>query len=282
MKTVVKVDCHQHFWQLSRNDYDWLTPDLPILYKDQLPNDLLVELTDHEVNQTVLIQAAANEKETTFLLEIANQTSYVCGVVGWVDLESSKAIETLHSFNANHYFKGIRPMLQDIDDIDWILKEEFTGVFQFLAKNNLTFDALINDIHLPNIHKLALKYPTLKIVIDHCAKPDLAHLPSANWKQNISNVASCNNVVIKLSGLLTEAPEGAVSVNVLQAYFDHILAAFGSSRILWGSDWPVVNLNGNYGLWVSLTDSLLQKCSIEDKRKIWGSNAQVFYQLHCN
>lgn len=280
IKTVIdRVDSHQHFWQLSRGDYSWLTPELEVLYKDFLPEQLAFELSASGVKQTILVQAADNEEETHFLLEIANNTEFVAGVVGWIDMEDPLVICKLEKLAKNSYFKGIRPMLQDIDDVNWVLKDEFTPIFQFMAEKKLTFDALIRDVHLSNIHVLACRHPTLNIVIDHCAKPDLSKAPSEFWKNRLADIASCENAFIKLSGLLTEAPQGQVNVEVIQPYFDLIIDAFGPDRIMWGSDWPVIKLNDDYDTWVSLTKSLLRNHSNEDKRKVWADNARNFYRL---
>jgi L-fuconolactonase len=276
---ISKVDSHQHFWQLSRGDYSWLTPELQILYQDFLPEQLAPELTTNCVSQTILVQAAETEEETHFLLELANHEKFVAGVVGWVDMEDSLGITTLARLAKNSYLKGIRPMLQDIDDVNWILKDEFTPIFEFMTKNQLTFDALIKDIHLANIQILACRHPNLSIVIDHCAKPDLSKAPSSLWRIGLENVAKCQNVFIKLSGLLTEAPQGGVNTEDVAPYFEHILRLFGTDRVMWGSDWPVVNLNGDYETWVSLTNSLLENHSFEDKHKILAGNARNFYRL---
>lgn len=276
---ISRVDSHQHFWQLSRGDYNWLKPELTVLYQDFLPKQLERELYENDVSQTILVQAEDSEDEIHFMLAIAEVNKFVAGVVGWVDMEASNVLEKLEHFCESKYFKGIRPMLQDIDDINWILKDEFTPIFQFMAEKQLTFDALVRDAHLSNIHILACRHPSLNIVIDHCAKPDLSKAPSDFWKSSLKNVASCENVCVKLSGLLTEAPKGQVSVDVIQPYFDHIIDVFGSDRIIWGSDWPVVKLNGDYDTWISLTQSLLKNHSFEDKCKIWAKNAQNFYRL---
>lgn len=274
-----RVDSHQHFWQISRGDYSWLTPELKVLYKDFLPEQLAPALSAHHIDQTILVQAAESEAETHFLLELAKNTDFVAGVVGWVDMEDPLVLTTLESLAKNPYFKGIRPMLQDIDDVNWILKEEFTAIFEFMANNQLTFDALIRDVHLSNIHILACRHPSLQIVIDHCAKPDLSKPLSDFWKSRLANVASCENVFIKFSGLLTEAPQGQVNVTIIQPYFDHLMDVFGSNRIMWGSDWPVIKLNGDYETWLSLTKSLLKNHSSEESQKIWAGNAQNFYAL---
>jgi len=277
--SLPKVDSHQHFWQLSRGDYSWLTPELKVLYRDFLPEQLSPELTYSNVAQTVIVQAAESESETDFILLIAEKTEFVTGVVGWIDMESSTAIKKLESLAQNSYFKGIRPMLQDIDDVDWILNTNFNPTFEFLATNKLTFDALIRDVHLSNIEILAKRHPKLKIVINHCAKPNLSKEPAELWKSQLANLSACRNVYIKLSGLLTEAPQGNVSQEVIQPYFEHVMSFFGVDRVMWGSDWPVIKLNGDYETWVEMTESLLKNHSIIDKRKVWSLNAKQFYNL---
>jgi len=278
-ENITKVDSHQHFWQLSRGDYSWLTPELEKLYQDFLPKQLAPELIQSNVVQTMLIQAEESENEINFMLGIAEVIEYVGGVVGWIDIEASNALEKLEHYSENMYFKGIRPMLQNIDDVNWVLRDEFSPIFHFMEQKNLTFDALIKDIHLSNIHTLAQRHPKLKIVIDHCAKPNLSKSPSDFWKNRLESIATCKNIYIKFSGLLTEAPQGQVDIEVIQPYFDHLFSVFGPDRMMWGSDWPVVNLNGDYDTWVSITNSLLKDCSYQDKQKIWADNSKKFYSL---
>jgi len=274
-----RVDSHNHFWQLSRGDYSWLTSGLEELYQDFLPEQLAEELATSDVEQTILIQAADTAEETLFLLEIAKNTKFVAGVVGWVNMEDPLAIAQLESLAKNPYFKGIRPMLQDIDDVNWILKDEFTPIFEFMTKKRLTFDALIRPMHLPNIQLLAKRHPKLKIVINHCAKPDLSKESNELWRKQLANTAEFSNVYIKLSGLLTEADLGEVLQEVIQPYFDHVMTLFGANRVMWGSDWPVIKLNGDYDIWVEMTKNLLKNYSFKDKRKIWSLNAKHFYNL---
>lgn len=274
-----RVDSHQHFWQLSRGDYTWLTPELTVLYKDFLPEALAPELAANNVSETILVQAADNEAETDFLLELAKNTYFVVGVVGWIDLQNNTAINRLIHFAKNPYFKGIRPMLQDIDDVNWILKEQFTAIFTFMEENSLTFDALVNESHLANIYILAKRHPKLFIVIDHCAKPDLSNATSQGWKSGIAQIAQCKNVFIKLSGLLTQAPQGEVTIERIQPYFDHIISVFSTNRVMWGSDWPVVKLNGDYDTWISHSTDLLANYPSAEQDNIWANNARHFYRL---
>ena len=256
-----------------------LTPDLVTLYQDFLPEHLVPILTASNIAQTVVVQAAQSEAETTFLLNLAQQYEFIAGVVGWVDMEDLLVLNRLKALSTNPYFKGIRPMLQDIGDVDWILNEDFSPLLQLMADKNLSFDALVKDIHLANILILARRHPSLKIVIDHCGKPDLANSPSALWQNGLRELAACNNVFIKLSGLLTQAPAGKVLLADIQPIFNLLINEFGVERVMWGSDWPVINLNGDYAAWLELTTALLSELSIADQTKIWSSNAQNFYTL---
>ena len=279
---IEKVDSHQHFWELSRGFYDWLTPDIPLLYKDYLPECLAEEVARNHVNETILVQASATEAETLFLLEVAEKTDFVAGVVGWIDMESEMALSALDAFAQNRYFKGIRPMLQDMDDVNWLLDAKFVSIFDYLSANNLTFDALVREHHLTTICLLAKQYPLLKIVINHCAKPNIDKPPSVYWNIQISQFKALNNVSIKFSGLVTEASNNDVNAFQISPYFDHIMSVFGSTRIMFGSDWPVLKINGDYDRWVELTACLLRSFSFAEQQNIWANNARVFYNLYPN
>lgn len=276
---ITKIDSHQHFWLLARGDYSWLTPELTQLYHDYLPEHLAQALVSTNVNKTIVVQASDTEAETAFLLDLAEKTDFIAGVVGWVDMQSPNVLATLTRFSQNSYFKGIRPMLQDIDEVDWILQDKFAPVFDYLMANHLSFDALVREHQLSNIQVLARKYPALNIVINHCAKPHIDNKPSVYWSQQIEAFKTLENVFIKLSGVVTEASKGQVRVAQLTPYFETIMSVFGSNRIMWGSDWPVLKLNGDYEMWVNLTHSLLAQCSLEEQQNIWANTAQNFYKL---
>ncbi|WP_371186042.1 amidohydrolase [Thalassotalea maritima] len=276
---IARVDSHHHFWELSRGDYDWLTPELTNIYRDFLPNDIIDDLRCSDVTQTILVQAAASEDETRYLLRIAETTDFVKGVVGWVNMESNNALKQLEKFSTNPYFKGIRPMLQDIKNVNWILNDQFDSIFKFLGANNLTFDALISEVHLANIDLIAKKHPDIKMVINHCAKPSLSTAPSKFWLDAIRNISSRENVHIKFSGLFTEAPTGKVEPHIIKPFFEHVLECFGAGRIMWGSDWPVIKLNGDYHSWLDTSDYLLQGLPFELQHKVWAQNARQFYNL---
>ncbi|MCL1077942.1 amidohydrolase [Parashewanella spongiae] len=272
------VDSHQHFWQLSRGDYAWLTPELPELYRDFLPKELESLIKVSPVAKTILVQAAPTYAETIFLLKLAEENDAVAGVVGWIDMESDSAIAQLNLLINNQYFKGIRPMIQDIKDQDWMLNSTLTPVFEFLSEHNLTFDALVLPKHLKALQQLAIRHPKLNIVIDHAAKPNLKSANLTDWQRDMSALAAQPNVYCKISGLLTEAKIG-IRAAELQPVFDFLLKQFSASRLMWGSDWPVLNLVSDYHEWLAMTLACLQKLTPEDRNQIMQQCAAHFYRI---
>lgn len=275
---MIRIDSHQHFWQLSRGDYSWLTPEFEILYRDYLPNELLPLLQQNNIAKTVLVQAASTIAETEFMLRLAMENEFIAGVVGWVDMASDMAIPQLETFRKNAFFKGLRPMIQDIEDTQWMLREELAPVFEYLIGNNLTFDALVLPEHLDTLYILLKRYPSLRVVIDHGAKPSIAENSSSKWFETIALIASETSAFCKLSGLVTEA---GVNPNFeqLAPYMEHLLVCFGAERLMWGSDWPVVDTSSNYHNWVKQVEEFLTPLSSREQQSIWAASAQKFYQL---
>jgi len=277
----ILIDSHQHFWQLNRGDYHWLTPQLTSLYRDYLPHDYEQAAKQHMPTQSVLVQAAATDDETDFMLALAEENRFIAGVVGWVDwtLPEQVVCKRLLALSRHHKFKGVRPMLQDIDDVDWILTPSFEPIFSQLATLGLTFDALVTTKHLANIRKIAQRYPQLHIVIDHCAKPNIAKSEFAAWSDALNNFKELDNVYIKVSGLTTEASSEQIDASDFVPYLKSVTDIFGSSRMMWGSDWPVVNTNSSYADWFSLSSQLVADWQEKDKQNLWSNTAEAFYKL---
>ena len=224
------IDSHQHVWQLSRGDYHWLTAELQPLYRDFLPNDLAINMQECKINATILVQAAATLNETQFLLDLASKHAFICGVVGWVDMTAKEAVMQIEALSGNPYFVGIRPMLQEIPDINWILQKEISPSFDAIQNLGLTFDALVNPIHLPNLIELLNRYPNLKMVINHGAKPKIKNNLFEPWASNIKKIAEYPQVYCKFSGLQTEiGPHG--TWQQLLPYIDHLFYALGMSAL---------------------------------------------------
>ncbi len=273
------IDAHQHFWQLARGDYTWLTPDLKPLYRDYEPGHLVQVQQPHGVTHTVVVQAAPTLAETHFLLALADEHDFIAGVVGWIDFEASDAIHQLSAFCKHPSFVGVRPMIQDIEDPNWMLTENFTPVIEALVSNQIRFDALIYPIHITPLIKFCKKHPNLKVVVDHAAKPNIAKRQFQPWAQHMTQLATQTKVSCKLSGLVTEA-ESQWTLESLRPYVDHLLNCFGPARLLWGSDWPVVALAGGYHAWREVTLQLLASLNQVQRQAILGGNAETFYGLN--
>jgi L-fuconolactonase len=274
------IDSHQHLWQIGRNGHEWPTPDLAAIHRDFGPDDFRAEA--RRVDASVLVQSQPNDLDTDWMLEVAERTPVVKSVVGWADLEAPDAPARLTALAGKPKFKGIRPMLQGLADDEWILRDAIRPALSALIDLNLRFDALIFPRHLPVIDRLARAYTSLPIVIDHCGKPQISpEIGSGDddvWREGMARVAENANVFCKLSGLATEMADG-LSLDAAKPYADHVLACFGADRVMWGSDWPVLNLRTTYDAWQEWTLAWLQSQSTEARDAVFGGTARRFYQL---
>jgi L-fuconolactonase len=273
-----RIDAHQHFWRPARGDYGWLTPDLAPLYRDFLPGDLAPLLERAGISGTVLVQAAPTEAETLFMLALAEEHAFIDGVVGWTDFAAPDAPTRITALAAHPKLVGLRPMIQDLPDDAWMLRTELAPAYEALVAHDLVFDALVFPRHLANLATLLVRHPNLRTVVDHGAKPAIASGAFDDWAAGMTIIARETSASCKLSGLVTEA--GADwSVERLRPYVDHMLAEFGPSRLIWGSDWPVCTLAARYEDWLDATDRLLESCTAAERDAILGGNAAHIYRL---
>lgn len=272
------IDAHQHFWTLKRSDYGWLGPELTSLYRDFQPRDLEPVLAAHGVNATVIVQAAPTEAETHYLLELANRWPIARAVVGWVDLTSETAAHSLEQLADNPRLRGVRPMIQDEPEPDWMLQSAVGRSLQALQRCGLTFDALVTPRHLQALAPLVDQHPDLPIVIDHGGKPAIAAGDFQTWAEDIRALSERPQVMCKLSGLLTEAGPRTTDAD-LRPYVEHLLNCFGPTRLMWGSDWPVLNTAGDYGTWLVQARRLVQGLSTDEQVQIFGRSAANFYRI---
>lgn len=275
------IDAHQHFWNPARGDYDWMPMDNAILARSYGPADLTPHLKQHGIKATVLVQAAATINETEYMLGLADATPYVAGVVGWIDFEKPDDLAQLRRLAEHPKFRGVRPMIQDIPDDDWMLRADIQWAFEALCELDLTFDALGFPRHLANFHTLLTRYPTMRVVIDHCMKPQIRDHTEEKfsfWADGMAKIASDTNAFCKYSALVTEAKEGWTAGD-LRPYADHVFKAFGPERMIWGSDWPVSRLARGYDDWREAALELADHLSEADKATVFGGNAKSFYRL---
>lgn len=288
---MTRIDSHQHFWRPARGDYTWLRVDQPALaplVRDFLPGDLEPILQANGVAKTVLVQAADSPAETGFMLDLAARHDFIAGVVGWVDLSRSDAVATLEAWAKHPKFKGVRPMLQDLPQVDWIEREPHPDAVRALIRLGLRFDALVKPQHLPSLLRFAQAWPELPMVIDHAAKPQLAQGWEAgwagDWRSGMAALAALPHVHCKFSGLLTELAPGQqvsteASVAALRPVLGALLQWFGPGRLMWGSDWPVLTLAGSYAGWVAAAGALIGELKPSDQAHVWHGTAQRFYGI---
>ena len=272
----MRIDAHQHFWQLAARAGGWPPPSLAAIYRDFAPEDLAPLLAQHGVAGTVLVQSLPSEDDTRWLLALADRADFIRAVVGWTDLLAPDAPAEIACLASNTKLKGLRPMLQDISDDQWIANPALAPALSAMVEHGLRFDALVLPRHLPALLQCARDYPRLAIVIDHAAKPPIADAAFGRWREDLAQLAALPNVHCKLSGLVTEAKPDW-NVGDLRPYVAHVLEVFGAQRVIWGSDWPVVDLAGGYGAWLAASETLLSHLGQQDRNDIFGLNACRFY-----
>jgi L-fuconolactonase len=276
MMRAPRIDAHVHFWNPARGDYGWMPKDDAVLARPYAPADLAPQLA--EGARVVLVQAAPTMAETEYMLGIADATPWVAGVVGWVDFERPEARADLERLAAHPKLLGVRPMIQDIPDVDWMLRPAQDWAFAALVELDLTFDALGFPRHLANFDRLLARWPDLRVVVDHCMKPAVGDAASfAAWAEGIGRLAD-RGAFCKLSGLVTEGPADW-TVEMLRPYAELVLGRFGAERVLWGSDWPVCRLRAEYGRWRAAAEALTAHLSDADRASVFGGSAARFYRL---
>ena len=271
----MRIDAHQHFWQMSQAGRNWPTADLDAIYRDFQPDDLSRLLSATGLDGTVLVHTMERLDETDYMLSLADRHDFILGVVGWVDMKAEHAPSDIDRLSQHPRFVGIRPMLQDMDDSNWIDDVALAPAVAALIRNGRTFDALVRPRQLKALYRFASHYPGLPIVIDHVAKPIIAKGHYSEWRRDMAALAILPNVHCKLSGMWTEC--GTQRPEAIRPYAETVLELFGERRVLWGSDWPVLNLAGSYLDWHAYCQEIVP---VSAQKLIFGENAARFYSLH--
>lgn len=276
----MRIDSHQHYWKVKRGDYHWMTPAMPILFRDYLPADLRPSLVEHNIQKTILVQAAQTVSETDFLLNLAEQDDSIAGVVGWLDMEDGNFPAEFEKYRKNRKFIGLRPMLQDIPDDRWILRPNVLAALRVVADADFPFEFLTYSRHLSFVSQVLECVPKLRAIIDHISKPEIRLHKEEPWKRWIAQLARHPNLYCKLSGMITEADHQHWTVDDLRPYIDHVVQCFGFDRLMFGSDWPVCLCAGSYDQVIgAMREVLSSKLTDETEPKLFGGNAIRFYKL---
>jgi L-fuconolactonase len=271
------IDSHQHFWQVGRFDYPWMSKDLGVLYRDYLPDDLAPILQQNGVRKTILVQASNSVAESRWLLDLADGNSFIAGVVGWVDLLSVEIDAQLDELCAHPKFKGVRHLVESEPHDDWLVQPAVLAGLRKLSARGLSYDLLVHTRHLQYVPPVAERCPDLALVIDHMAKPPIARNEIKEWSQALKPVARYSNVHCKLSGLVTEANWSSWQTNDLRPYVEYALELFGPDRMMFGSDYPVCLLAASYDI---VLESFQELLGDDDRDKIFCKNAARFYRLN--
>ncbi|WP_119791621.1 amidohydrolase family protein [Flavobacterium anhuiense] len=273
-----RIDSHQHFWKFDPVRDSWIDETMQNIQRDFLPKDLEPLLKENEFEGCVAVQASQSEEETHFLLDLAAKNDFIKGVVGWIDLRNENIEGRLQFFSDQKKLKGFRHVVQGEAD-DFMDGAEFRRGIAALQPFNYTYDILIFHRQLPAAMCLVKDFPNQKFVIDHIAKPDIKSGSIDSWKKGIEEIAKYDNVWCKISGMVTEADWKNWKPEDLKPYLDVIFENFSIDKLMYGSDWPVLNVASDYHEVVKTLEDYVSKFSVEDQNKIWFENAKEFYKL---
>jgi len=272
---MTMIDAHQHFWQLARGDYRFPRGDDPVLYRDFLPEDLAPQLQAEGIESTVVVQATDTVAETHYLLELAAGTPFIAGVVGWWDPRTPGALEDILALAPAGKLVGVRPMLQGLGDISFMLERGSLRQLERIAKMGLVFDALVEPSQLASIDRICREVPSLQVLVDHMAKPWRAPAGFEGWTRDMQGLALRANCAVKVSGFPFAAPPVGPS-GAVEDLVAFLRSTFGQQRLLWGSDWPVAEREGGYHKVLTRMRALFPEA---ERNAVFGDNAARIYGL---
>lgn len=276
---MLKIDSHQHFWKFDALRDSWITDQMSVLRNDFLPEQLSPLLQEHKFDGCIVVQSDQSMLENVFQLQHASDHPFIKGVVGWVDLQSDLIEEQLEALSVHAKLKGFRHILQGEKDRALMLRPAFLNGIGKLKAHNFTYDLLILPDQLKFAAELVSRFPDQPFVLDHIAKPDIKNQIRGNWEADLKALAKYQQVYCKVSGMVTEADWANWKEEELIPYLDVVFEAFGTDRVMFGSDWPVSLLAASYGKWVAVMNKYVSKFSTYEQQQFWGGNATTFYKL---
>lgn len=273
------IDSHQHFWHYTPAEYDWISAEMAVIRRDFLPEHLLAEMRAAGVDGAVSVQARQTLAETEWLLDLARRYEPLRGVVGWVPLCDPQVEAVLERLTVTPALRGVRHVVQGEPDDEFLLRPDFNRGIATLRRFDLAYDILILERHLPATLRFVDRHPEQRFVVDHIAKPRIRAGQLEPWASRLRDLARRPHVCCKLSGVVTEADPHAWTVAQIQPYLDTVLAAFGSERVLFGSDWPVCLVGCSYGRWSQIVRHAIGEFSAAEQAAVLGGNACRAYRL---
>jgi L-fuconolactonase len=274
-----RIDSHQHFWKYTSREYGWIDTSMAVLKRDFLPDDLLAELQLNDLHGSVAVQARQSYEETSWLLNLAEKNDFIKGIVGWVDLQDPSIDSVLEQISSHPLLKGVRHVIHDEPDDNFILKPAFLNGVASLASYGLVYDILIFSKHLPQTIEFVIQFPEQRFVIDHIAKPRIRDNEIEPWRSHMKTLAGYENVYCKLSGMITEADWQAWKPADLEIYMQTVLDLFGPGRVMFGSDWPVCTVAGTYRQVADLVKSFITSLAPGEQAAVMGDTAAKCYNL---
>ncbi|GIO95608.1 hydrolase [Paenibacillus lautus] len=274
------MDAHQHYWLIERGDYEWITPEVPELYRNFLPSDLKPHLDSHQLDGSITVQAAPTLEETDYLLSLADRDASIVGVVGWIDLFDPEHRKHYERFRKHPKFIGFRIMIQDMPDANVILEPSFIQALNEYVKDDVPIDLLVRSHQLEPLLKLIEQVPGIRGVVDHLGKPPIRSGQIEPWESFMKQIARFPRMYCKLSGMVTEAEHRRWSQEDFNEYVHKVVAMFGPDRVMFGSDWPVCLLSAEYDQVVDvLAEALPKRWGEREHARLFGLNAMAFYKL---
>jgi L-fuconolactonase len=275
----MNIDTHQHFWKYNNKDYVWMSPAMDKLRRDHLPKDLIPLLKTAGIGGTIAVQARQTLEESGWLLQLAEEYSFIRGVVGWVDLSSERVAEQLEQFSQHRKFRGVRHVVHDEPDDEFMLQRSFLRGLSQLERLGLTYDLLLFPRHLRIACEVVSRFPNQPFVLDHIAKPAVQSGTMEPWTKDLKELAAFPNVFCKISGLVTEVAWDQWRAKDFEPYIDVVLNSFGAHRLMIGSDWPVCTLAAGYKSVIELESGYISRLSSYEQNAILEKNPLEFYSI---
>jgi len=273
------IDSHQHFWKYEPKKHSWIDDEMSVIRKDFLPANLKKIFAENNIDGCVAVQADQTLEETDFLLDLANENDFIKGVVGWADLRDQNIDVILERYHPHKKIKGWRHVVQGEADHNFLIRSDFLRGISFLEKYDYAYDILIFPHQLGATLEFVKRFPHQKFVIDHIAKPYIKDGFYEGWAALMKEIAKQENVFCKVSGMITEADYTSWKAEQLHPYMDLVLEAFGTKRLMYGSDWPVCLVAGNYRQVKSIVVDFIKTLGDSEQNAIMGQNALEFYNL---